>query len=88
MREPKPFHFVVPTELVLYGAAEPGATVTLQGAPVALREDGTFSLRFQLPDGEQVLRAVAVSPDGNVERTITPVVTRRTVEQETKRNKA
>ena len=88
VREPKPFHFVVHTELVLYGAAEPGATVTLQGAPVALREDGTFSLRFQLPDGEQVLRAVAVSPDGNVERTITPVVTRRTVEQETKRNKA
>jgi hypothetical protein len=87
-REPSPFHFVVHTELVVYGAAEPGAMVTLQGSPVALRADGTFSLRFQLPDGEQVLRAVAVSQDGNVERVITPVVTRRTVEQETRRDEA
>lgn len=87
-REPKPFHFVVHTELVVYGAAEPGATLTLQGLPVALRPDGTFSLRFQLPDGEQVLRAVAVSPEGNVERVITPVVTRRTIEQETRRDEA
>jgi hypothetical protein len=88
VRRPKPFHFVVHTELVVYGAAEPGATVTLQGLPVPLRADGTFSLRFQLPDGEQVLRAVAVSPDGNVERVITPVVTRRTIEQETRRDEA
>ena len=62
--------------------------MTLQGSPVALRADGTFSLRFQLPDGEQVLRAVAVSPDGTVERIITPVVTRLTVEQETRRDEA
>jgi hypothetical protein len=82
-REPLPFHFVVHTELVVYGAAEPGATLTLQGSPVTLRPDGTFSLRFQLPDGEQVLRAVAVSSDGKIKRVITPVVTRRTVEQET-----
>jgi hypothetical protein len=88
VRELRPFHFVVHTELVVYGAAEPGATVTLQGSPVALREDGTFSQRFQLPDGEQVLRAVAVSPDGHVERVITPVVTRRTVEQEARQGEA
>lgn len=87
-RERQPFHFVVHTELVVYGAAEPGARVTLQGSPVALRDDGTFSLRFQLPDGEQVLRAVAVSSDGAVERVIMPVVTRRTVEQETRRDEA
>jgi hypothetical protein len=85
-RVPSPFHFVVHTELVVYGATEPGATLTVQGSPVALRPDGTFSLRFQLPDGEQVLRAVAVSGDGKVERVITPVVTRRTVEQETRRD--
>jgi hypothetical protein len=86
-RESRPFHFVVHTELVVYGAAEPGAAVTLQGAPVALRSDGSFSLRFELPDGQQILRAVAVSRDGKVERVITPVVTRRTTEQEeTKRD--
>jgi hypothetical protein len=81
-----PFHFVVHTELVVYGTTEPDAILTLQGSPVTLRPDGTFSLRFQLPDGEQVLRAVAVSRDGKVERVITPVVTRRTVEQETRRD--
>jgi uncharacterized protein len=86
-RAPRPFHFEVHTELVVYGATEPGATVSLQGAPVALRPDGTFSLRVQLPDGEQVLRAVAVSRDGRVERVITPVVTRRTTEpEETRRD--
>jgi hypothetical protein len=85
-RERHAFHFVVHTELVVYGATEPGAMLTLQGSPVALRPDGTFSLRFQLPDGEQVLRAVAVSNDGKMERVITPVVTRRTVEQETRRD--
>jgi hypothetical protein len=77
---PAPFHFTLQTELVVYGATELGATVTLQGSPVTLRPDGTFSVRIELPDGEQVLRAVAVSRDGKVERTVTPVVTRRTID--------
>ncbi len=77
---PAPFHFTLHTELVVYGSTELGAAVTLQGTPVTLRPDGTFSVRIQLPDGEQELRAVAVSRDGKVERTITPVVTRRTIE--------
>jgi hypothetical protein len=43
-----------------------------------LRPDGTFTLRFALPDGEQILRVHAVNKDGDMERTITPVVTRKT----------
>jgi hypothetical protein len=76
------FRFVLDTELVVYGATEPGAKVTLQGKPVRLRSDGTFSLRFQLPDGEQVLRAEAVSADGRFVRVITPEIRRRTTSEE------
>jgi len=76
--KPKGFWLVVNTELILYGATEPDAKVTVQGRPVSLRPDGTFSLRFALPDGKQVLPVKATSFDVSDERTITPVVTRET----------
>lgn len=72
------FWFIVNTELVVYGATQPDATVTIQGKPVSLRPDGTFSVRFALPDGEQVIPVTAQSADGVEERTITPTVTRTT----------
>ena len=74
------FWFRLGTELVVYGATEPDAKVTLQGRPVRLRPDGTFSVRFALPDGEQVIPAVAESKDGVDKRTITPTVTKKTEE--------
>jgi hypothetical protein len=74
----KDFWLNVHTELVLYGATDPDATVTVAGQPVQLRPDGTFTLRFALPDGEQILRVHATNRDGDMERTITPVVTRKT----------
>lgn len=70
----KSFWLQVGTELILYGATEPDATVTVQGQPVKLRPDGTFTLRFALPDGEQVLPVRAVNADGDDERVITPIV--------------
>lgn len=74
----KDFWLQVHTELILYGSTEPDARVTVQGRPVKLNPDGTFSLRYALPDGEQVLRVHAVSRDGDMEREVTPVVTRTT----------
>ena len=74
----KDFWLVVNAELILYGATEPDAKVTVQGIPVKLNPDGTFSLRFALPDGEQVLTVKAVNQDGDMSRQITPIVTRRT----------
>jgi len=82
------FWFVLNTELVVYGATQPDAHVTLQGRPVRLRPDGTFSLRFQLPDGEQVLPAIAESADGRFMRSITPTVSRRTTAEEQEREAA
>ncbi len=72
------FWFTLDTELIVYGATEPNAKVTLQGKPLNLRSDGTFSLRFALPDGEQVIPVTATSADKVESRTITPVVNRQT----------
>ncbi len=60
----KGFWFNVNAELIIYGATEPDAKVTLGGHEIKLRSDGTFSFRFALPDGKYDLPAVAVSADG------------------------
>jgi hypothetical protein len=72
------FWFQLDAELIVYGATEPKARVTLQGEPVKLRPDGTFTMRFSLPDSRQILPAVATSPDGVEERTIVLAVERNT----------
>jgi hypothetical protein len=60
----KGFWFNVNAELIIYGATEPNAKVTLGGHEIKLRPDGSFSYRFALPDGKYDLPAVAVSEDG------------------------
>jgi hypothetical protein len=72
------FWFNVDTELIVYGATEPDATVTIQGSPLKLRPDGTFTLRFALPDGKQTIDLTARSADNKESRTITPEVEKRT----------
>ncbi|MDD5130208.1 MAG: DUF4912 domain-containing protein [Candidatus Omnitrophica bacterium] len=72
------FWLKVDCELIVYGATEPDAKVTVQGAPIKLRPDGTFTLRYYLPDGKQVIPVKATSADKLEERTITPIVTRET----------
>jgi len=76
------FHFEIDAELIVYGATEPNARVTLQGESVPLRPDGTFTMRFSLPDSRQIIPAVAASPDGVEERTIVLAVERNTKELE------
>ncbi len=59
----KSFFLNVNAEVIIYGATEPNATVTIGGRPVALRPDGSFTYRFALPDGQYELPVVAVSAD-------------------------
>lgn len=73
------FWLVLNTELIVYGATQPGAHVTIQGDLIKLRPDGTFALRMALPDGCRRLPVTATSPDGVESITITPVVTKQTV---------
>jgi hypothetical protein len=63
MEKSKGFWFNVNAELIIYGATEPDAKVTLGGHEIKLRSDGSFSFRFALPDGRYDLPAVAVSAD-------------------------
>ena len=72
------FWLVVDCELIVYGATEPDAKVTVQNREISLRPDGTFTLRYALPDGKQVIQVKAVSSDEIEERTITPIVSRET----------
>jgi hypothetical protein len=76
------FWFQLDAELIVYGATERNARVTLQGEPVKLRSDGTFTMRFSLPDGRQIIPAVATSPDGVEDRTIVLAVERNTKQLE------
>jgi uncharacterized protein len=76
------FWFQLDAELIVYGATEPNARVTLQGDPVKLRPDGTFTMRFSLPDSRQIIPAVATSADGIEERTIVLAVERNTKQLE------
>jgi hypothetical protein len=59
----KEFWFNINAELIVYGATEPDATVTIGGRQIKLRADGSFSYRFALPDGRYEMTVVAVSAD-------------------------
>jgi hypothetical protein len=72
------FHFELDAELIVYGSTEPDAHVTLQGDPVKLRPDGTFTVRFSMPNCRQVIPAVASSADGMEQRTVVLAVERNT----------
>jgi hypothetical protein len=67
-QRPKSFWFNVNAELIIYGATEPDATVTIGSRTIKLRPDGTFSYRFALPDGQYDLPAAATSADGSDQR--------------------
>jgi hypothetical protein len=72
------FDFQVDTELIVHGVTRPDAHVTLRGEPVKIRSDGTFAVRFNLPDRRHVLPMVASSRDGGQQRTIVLAVDRNT----------
>ncbi|MCL5096501.1 MAG: DUF4912 domain-containing protein [Candidatus Omnitrophica bacterium] len=66
--ERKGFWFTVHADLVVYGATEPDAQVSLGELPIELMPDGTFGIRLTLPDGSFELPAIAVSSDGKEKR--------------------
>jgi hypothetical protein len=77
-RDGEQLEFAVDAEIIVYGAANRDAHVTLQGEPVQLREDGTFAVRLSLPDRRQVIPIVASSYDGVEQRTTILAVERNT----------
>jgi hypothetical protein len=57
------FFMHVNAELIVYGGTHPGAKVRINGQPVELRPDGTFTFHFNFPDGNFHIPIEASSPD-------------------------
>ncbi len=74
----KGFWFNVNAELIIYGATEANAAVSIGGRRIKLRPDGSFSYRFALPDGQYELPVVAVAADGTDGRAAEMTFSRRT----------
>ena len=76
------FHFDADAEMVIFGSTRPGSHVTLKGEPVQLRDDGTFTVRVDMPNRRQVIPIVASSGDGIEQHTIVVAVERNTKRME------
>ncbi|MEZ6093836.1 MAG: DUF4912 domain-containing protein [Pirellulaceae bacterium] len=72
------FPFEVDAQMVIYGAAIPGSSVTIAGEPLQVDPNGNFSVRMELPDNRQVLPVVASSRDGSQQRTTVLAIERNT----------
>lgn len=72
------FFLEVWTEVILYGRTHSDATVTVEGKKVSLRDDGTFSLRYALPEGDFKYGVVATSSNKKYRLKSTPAVKRYT----------
>ncbi|MEL7335549.1 MAG: Rho termination protein, partial [Planctomycetota bacterium] len=68
----------VDAELIIYGSTAPGCSISLGGDPVKLQNDGTFTVRVELPDRRQVLPVTACSRDGLRQRTTVIAIERNT----------
>lgn len=67
---PRKFWLVADAELIVYGATEPDATVTIGGQPIKLNPDGTFRFQMSFQDGNIDYPIVAVAADGEQTRSI------------------
>ena len=70
--------FEVDAELIVFGKTSPGTAVSIAGTPVKANDDGTFTVRMQLPDRRQVLPVLAESQDGLQARTTVISIERNT----------
>ncbi len=80
---PRQFWLVADAELIVYGATEPDATVTIGGRPIKLNSDGTFRFQMSFQDGLIDYPILAVAADGEQNRAIHMTFTRETPERKT-----
>ena len=70
--------FEVDAHMVVHGATDPFANVTIAGVPVELESDGSFTVRMELPEKRQVLPVTASSRDGTQRHTTVLAIERNT----------
>lgn len=80
---PRQFWLVADAELIVYGATEPDATVTIGGKPIKLNADGTFRFQMSFQDGEIDYPIMAVAADGEQTRSIHMTFNRETPSRNT-----
>ena len=64
------FWLVADAVLIVYGATEPDAQVTIGGVPVQLSPDGTFRLQMSFQDGVLDFPIMAIASDGEQMRQV------------------
>ena len=74
------FWLVADAELIVYGATDPAARLTIGGEVVPLSADGTFRVQVPFRDGQQLYPIEAVAADGEQKRNITLEFNRATPE--------
>ncbi|MEB3200301.1 MAG: DUF4912 domain-containing protein [Synechococcaceae cyanobacterium] len=74
------FWLVADAELIVYGATDPSARLTIGGEEVPLSADGTFRVQVPFRDGQQLYPIEAVAADGEQKRNITLEFRRSTPE--------
>jgi len=75
------FWLVADAELIVYGATDPQARLSIGGEDVPLSADGTFRIQVPFRDGEQLYPIEACAADGEQKRNITIQFERSTPEQ-------
>ncbi|MBE9212617.1 DUF4912 domain-containing protein [Plectonema cf. radiosum LEGE 06105] len=80
---PRKFWLIADAELIVYGATEPDATVTIGDRQIKLNPDGTFRFQMSFQDGliDYPIKAVAI--DGEQTRSIQMKFTRETPSRNT-----
>jgi hypothetical protein len=74
------FWLVADAELIVYGATDPSATLSIGEETVPLTADGTFRVQVPFRDGRQLYPIKAVAADGEQSRNITLAFERTTPE--------
>ena len=77
------FDLQVDAEVVIKGRTSPDAQLTVRGERIWLREDGSFLVRYHLPERRHVFPVAAISSDGIDTKTIVLSVERNTKNLET-----
>jgi len=80
---PRQFWLIADAELIVYGATEPDATVTIGGRPIKLNPDGTFRFQMSFQDGMIDFPIMAVAVDGEQTREVHMTFNRETPKRRT-----
>ncbi len=77
------FWLIADAELIVYGATEPDATVSIGGRQIKLNPDGTFRFQMSFQDGNIDYPIVAVAKDGEQQRSVHMTFDRSTPSRDT-----